>query len=597
MTDNSKNTKAEDLMQDDSVHKIPLSHVIHVDIDDEVSAIFERIKTKKTDLIYMIVPNRAVLLQSIVNLKILKRKAKDEGKELALITKDKSGIFFANKCNILVYDQISENKKEVTTADVKEPILTEADRNKSEFTTSKPVKSDKKRTSIAEVVKRVSYQNYIEKSKKFFYKLSRKQGRKQYTKKLLMSNPNRTLLVSLTTASLILLGLITYVALPNATVYVKANSVPIEQATNITFADANKNAGLLRTRPNKVIASYEISPGILESIINYKATGVDLTSANSNGTITIYNKVDRDLALVAYTRVATDDGMIFRTQQYVAIPRGSAEAPSQVYVDVVADPVDSNNVQIGERGNIAANTNFTIPGITQISSEDIYAINPEPFTGGVTSKDRIVTAEDVQAAREFARTELIRQVPQKLQEYLTKYNAERNLSLALLNDSQVIKIGEVQVTLDESIIGQKMTDFVVTARVEASGIGYDHKEFLSILKEEISVRKSPDKSLTKIDETGVTSRILKINPEVGIVELTATIRGVEQFNISTENEAGQKVVKKIADHIAGNEVKEAKQFIESLPEVESADITTWPFWAPTIPSRPESIKILIDDRK
>lgn len=592
----SKDSKPKAEKEQEAVHKIPLSHVIHVDIDDEVSSIYERIKSKKADLVYLIVPYRAVLFQSIVNVKILRRKTKDIDKEIAFITKDKSGVFFANKCNIQVFDQVGGSKREITTSDIPENILTEADRAKSEYTTQKPVKSTHPKTSIAELVKKVNYKNYLEKFQKFFFKLSRKQGRKQYAQKLLMSNPNRTLLVSLTVGSLVLLSLVAYIALPNATVYVKPNSVPIEQPVNITLADASINAGLLRTRPNKVIASYRINPGILEVSLDFDATGNDLLGENAKGLITIYNNVNREFPLVPYTRFQSQDGLIFRTQSFVNIPAGKPDAPSQIQIEILADPVDTNNVPTGERGNLPAETRFIIPGLNSVNGEQLYAINKDPFTGGVTSQDRIVTTRDLEASREFARAELIKQIPKKLQEYLVKYNTDRNLNLALLNDPQVIKYGDIQVTVDDSIVGQKMKKFAVTARVEASGLAYEQSDFIQILKDEIALRKSPDKELTRIDETGITTRILNVKEEVGIIEVTATIQGVEQFNIADNNESGQRVIKKIADHIVGLEIREAKQFIESLPEIESADITTWPFWAPTIPARPESIKIQIDER-
>lgn len=586
-----------ELKDSEETKKIPLSHVIHVDIDDEVSTIFDRLKAKNAELVYLVVPYRAVLFQSIVNVKILKRKAKDIEKEIAFITKDKSGVFFANKCNIQVFDQVGENKKPISADNIPENILTEADREKSEYTNARPTKSDTPKTSIAELVARINYVTIKEKVQKFLFKLSRQKGRQQYTQRLLMSNPNRTLLLSLTIGSLLLLSLIAYIALPNATIYVKANSVPIEQPVNITFADAEKNAGLLRTRPNRVIASYPVNPGVLETVIDYEATGNDLTGENARGMITVYNKVNREFALVPFTRFQTESGIIFRTQNYVVIPAGTPENASQIQVEIVADPVDINNVPVGDRGNLEANTRFVLPGLKTVSSDQVYALNLEPFTGGVTSKERIVTTRDIEAAREFARTELIKEVPKKMQEYISKYNAEKNLSLALLNDPQTIKIGEVQVILDDSIVGQKMNTFKVTARVESSGIAYDHKEFIEILKNEIALRKSPDKTLIRVDENGATSRILSINEAVGLIELTATIQGVEQFTLNQSNEAGQRIIKKITDHIAGLEVREAKQYIESLPEIETADITTWPFWAPTIPSRTESIKILIDDRK
>ena len=115
------------------LHKIPLSQVVHTDIDDEVTSVFDRVKAKPSDLVYIVVPHRAVLFQSIVNVKILKRKAKDMNKDIAFITKDKSGVYFANKCNIPVFDQVGENKKEITTVDIPDSILTEADRDKQKL--------------------------------------------------------------------------------------------------------------------------------------------------------------------------------------------------------------------------------------------------------------------------------------------------------------------------------------------------------------------------------------------------------------------------------------------------------------------------------
>lgn len=581
----------------DSVQKIPLSQVVHVDIDDEVSAIFERVAKKKNDLVYIVVPYRAVLFQSIVNVKILKRKAKDEGKEIAFITKDKSGVFFANKCNIPVFDQAGENKQNITAANIPENILTEADRQKSEFTDLKPSKAPKPRTSIAELIKQVNYQNYVDKVQKFFYKLSRKKSRKQYAQKLIMSNPNRALLVALTLGSVVLLTLIAYVALPNATIYVKPNSVPIERAVNITLADAQRNAGLLRTRPSRTIASYPVEPGNIEVTISFDATGNDITGENARGIITTNNTLNREFPLVPFTRFQANDGMIFRTQGFVVIPAGNPENPGRIDIEVVADPVDVNNVPVGERGNVPAETKFTIPGLTFVNADQLFATNSQPFTGGVTSPDKIVTTRDIEAAREFAIAELRKQVPTKLQEYLIKLNAERNLNLALLQDPQTIFVGEIQTVVDESIVGEKMNTFNVTARAGVTATAYDQSEFVQILRNEVSLRRTPDKALTRIDDSGVTTRILRINGDVGLIELTATIRGVEQFDISDNNEEGQRLIKKIRERVAGLELREARQFIESLPEIESAQITTWPMWAPTIPSRPESIKILIDDRQ
>jgi hypothetical protein len=581
------------------LHKIPLSQVVHTDIDDEVSSVFDRVKAKPSDLVYIVVPHRAVLFQSIVNVKILKRKAKDMNKDIAFITKDKSGVYFANKCNIPVFDQVGENKKEITTADIPDSILTEADRDKQKLSAnSGPIKVNRpniSRTSIAELLKTLNYENLLQKAQKFLYKFKRKQGRKNYAKKLLMANTNRSMLIALTSGSILLLFTIVYIALPNATIAVKPNSVPIEQPVNITLADSQRNAGLLRTRPNRVIASYTVNPGIIENSITFDATGNDLTGANSKGYVTITNTVNREFPLKPFTRIQAENGLIFRTQSFVNVPAGNTNTPGTIQIEVVADIVDVNNIPIGERGNLPAGTKFSVPGLTKVNAEEVYAKNAEAFTGGVTSKDKTVTTRDIQAAKELALAELNKAVPKKMQEYLVKMNAERNLNLTLLNDAQVIKLGEPQVVVDESIVGQKMNKFNVVARVEATGLAYDKNELLEILKGEITLRKSPDKALTQIDEDGITYRILNLKEDVGIVEVTATIRGVEQFNLDPSQESAQKLIKKITSHVAGLEISEAEKYIENLPEIESAVIQTWPFWAPTIPSRPESIKIEINE--
>lgn len=597
-----KNNKPEETTENQEVEihykKIPLSQVVYVDIDDEVSSIYDRIKSKKSDPVYIVIPNKAVLFQSIVNVKILKRKAKDEGKEIMFITKDKSGVYFANKCNIPVFDNVSDNKKELTASEIPDNLLSEAQlkqEQSGEQLNTRPVKSDKKRRSIAEIIKTFRYKTLVEKLKTQFYKFIRKQNRKQQTRNLILSHPNRNLILTMTGGSIFVLFLIVYIALPSATLTIKPNALSIEQAVNITLAETDKNEGLLKSRPNRVIAAYKVNPGVLEKTITYEATGSDLDGANASGRLVIHNKASREFPLKPFTRFQTADGMIFRSQHFINVPAGNNGNPATVAIDVVADPVDVNNQVIGDRGNLAAGTQFFIPGIESIGKDLLYAENEEPLAGGITSKDRLVTQADIDASKEFAKAELVKEVPKLMEDYIKKINGERNVNLTLVNDNQIIQIGEPQIILDESIVGEKMPNFSVTARVDARAYAFDYKEFIDILTEQITLRKSPDKQISNLDQDGVTYRVFNFNEETGIIELTATIKGVERYDLSLDKEIGQKLIRKIKDHIAGQELGEAEKYIENLPEIESVEIHAWPFWAPTIPNMPENIKIEIDE--
>ena len=97
----------------DKSQVISAKKVVYIEIDDEVTSVYDRVRNLKIKHIYLVVPRRAVLFQSIVNLKILKRKADDSGKSLYIITNDKNGIYLAQQVGLSVYDKVSTEGKPV----------------------------------------------------------------------------------------------------------------------------------------------------------------------------------------------------------------------------------------------------------------------------------------------------------------------------------------------------------------------------------------------------------------------------------------------------------------------------------------------------
>jgi hypothetical protein len=586
-----KEEKAKEQTQEEEVKKIPLSKVIYTEIDDEVSSIYDRVKSKKTKEVFVVVPLRSILFQSIINVKILKRKTDEIDKKLSFITKDKSGIYFANQCKIPVYNTMGEKKKIKDVRDLSK-------QEEIKFRSGRPQKISKEKISISEITAKSDKAPMSVRVNDFLHQFWKQGKKKKQKKTMLTSSAHRGTMLTLTAGSVLLLFLIAYIALPNATITLKPNSVPIEQAVNITFADFEKNEELLRTRPNRVLPSYIVNPGILEKTTEYNATGNDAGGSNARGLVKITNRTDREFPLVTRTRFQTDEGLIFRSQGFIVVPAAKGEnVPGTIELGVVADESDINNVPIGDKGNIAQNTKLFIPGLTSVSREEIFAEAVEGFTGGITSKDKIVTQRDIDGAKEFVKKELVRDIPGMLKTYVDKKNAENNLGLTLLNDSRAINIGDIEIVLDESIVGQKMNSFNVTARVEAIGVSFDREAFLQLLRDHIELRKSPDKELTKIDDEGVTYRVIKNDEENSLIDITATIKGVEQYELSQDKQSGVKLIKKIREHVAGMQITEAKKYIENLPEVESVEIKAWPFWAPTIPSVADNIKILVDGTK
>ena len=61
---------------------------IYIDIDDEITGIIDKLRTSDSKLVALVLPKRASVFQSIVNMKLLKRAADDSKKNLVLITSE-----------------------------------------------------------------------------------------------------------------------------------------------------------------------------------------------------------------------------------------------------------------------------------------------------------------------------------------------------------------------------------------------------------------------------------------------------------------------------------------------------------------------------
>jgi hypothetical protein len=64
----------------------PSKDVIYLDLDDEITSIIDKVENSKSKIVALVLPKRATTLQSIVNMRLLKRSAEKAGKNVVLIT-------------------------------------------------------------------------------------------------------------------------------------------------------------------------------------------------------------------------------------------------------------------------------------------------------------------------------------------------------------------------------------------------------------------------------------------------------------------------------------------------------------------------------
>lgn len=82
--------------------------IFYIDIDEEITSVIDRLKKSKTTENFFVVSPRSLILQSIVSLKLLKREAAREKKQIAMVVNDKSAGAKVEKAGILVVPSLKE---------------------------------------------------------------------------------------------------------------------------------------------------------------------------------------------------------------------------------------------------------------------------------------------------------------------------------------------------------------------------------------------------------------------------------------------------------------------------------------------------------
>ncbi|MFZ2834668.1 MAG: hypothetical protein WA019_05730 [Candidatus Moraniibacteriota bacterium] len=93
-----------------------MHQTFYIDIDEEITSIVEKLRKTKAPEAIMVVPKRSLLIQSIVNLKLLRKEADNLGVKISIITQDKLGKLLVGKAGISLQQKIDDDFEEMEIA-------------------------------------------------------------------------------------------------------------------------------------------------------------------------------------------------------------------------------------------------------------------------------------------------------------------------------------------------------------------------------------------------------------------------------------------------------------------------------------------------
>lgn len=91
-----------------------MNSYFYVDTDDEITSVIGRLRGEKAEEIFLVVPKRALIAQSLVNLRLLDKEAKRHKKKIVFVSPDAHIRKLAEKAGLLVKKYVSKPKDEKT---------------------------------------------------------------------------------------------------------------------------------------------------------------------------------------------------------------------------------------------------------------------------------------------------------------------------------------------------------------------------------------------------------------------------------------------------------------------------------------------------
>ena len=373
--------------------------VIYVDVDDDVTAIIGKIKTAKEKIIALVPPKRAGILQSAVNLRLLDRMARNEKKQLVLITGNQALIALAASAKIPVAKNLQTKPAVAAVAALKDddgddiidgselPVGDHAKSTKVPITdeSSKP-KSVKADDTLDVAGLNIDGEDVATKKPSA---AKPKTGRK--SPKIPNFDTFRKKLIWIISGGVALIALLVwmFVFAPAATIIITASTSPAPVSATVRLG------GNQPTDVNGAVISSVMQREEADASVDFQATGEKDVGEKATGTISITNCDGPGFTLSAGTPFTASNGKTFYSTSSASVSSQTGR-PSDCRNNGSGAGTGSVNVQAaasGESFNVGS-TSYTIGGI----SGDVYA-RGGAMTGGSTKVVKVVTEADVEKAR------------------------------------------------------------------------------------------------------------------------------------------------------------------------------------------------------
>ncbi|PID99651.1 hypothetical protein CSA80_00070 [Candidatus Saccharibacteria bacterium] len=553
---------------------------LYVDVDDEITAIIERVTAAKGGIIALVLPKRATVLQSIVNMRLLKRAADASKKHLVLVTSETSLLPLAGLVGLHVAETPSSKPTIPPRPDLPsdEPESVDETLSASDASAGSGADFDPGAaaetpigelagTSLApaETTEEVVLDDTVD-APAAAADVKPNVTPVKKNKKLAVPNFNKfrlRLTLALFGVMLLVAGwIVATKVLPKAAVAIKTNSQVIKSNLDLTL-DVNTP---------ELDEENAIVPAVAESqqktlAEQVPATGQKNKGEKADGTVKFtITKCAPDVGVpsdIPTGSSVTGDGKTFITQE-----RGdySFSSASGSCVKYVTNNVDIVALKAGTDYNLSAGTNMSGPaGVKGVGST----------SGGTDNIVKVVAQADIDAAKAKIAAKDATAVKDQLKAALQ--------GKGLLPVPSTFVAGEQKITTSVEV-NEEADAVTVTSVVPYTMLGINEASLKTLVL--ARVNEQIDTKKQKILDDGLAKAVFSQQNPGSATSAVVSVR--------IESVAGPELdVETLKRQVAGKKAGEIKQAFGELPGVTNVEVSYGPFWVTSAPKDTGKITITI----
>jgi len=541
--------------------------VIYIDADEEITGMIDKVLASDQKLVALVLPKRATVLQSIVNMKLLKRSATEGKKQLVLITSEASLLPLAGAVGLHVAKSL-QSKPEIPDAPDK-PIADETHAVELPGEEEAPADTAKTVGELSGEADETIELDDEPESDDSPAAEAKSHGKGHKGFKIPNFNKFRLLIIAGAAAlvALIVFGVLGFMVWPKAEIEVKTDSTAVESSLDVTLKTAPETT--LDVATNVVPAQVQESKKTISQQV--AATGQIDKGSKATGDVTLkltdcstaQVKVPAGTGLTAsgLTFITTESATLDSVKVGNQCKNDSFPNFSTATVSVVAQ-------NGGEQYNIPA-TSYKVLGYSNVTGEGT------PMTGGTTDIVKVVSQADIDSAKQKIAEQDAAQVKDELKKALI--------------DKDLFAIESTYATTAPSTkqsanVGDHADVVTVTQEVVYSMLGAKRDDLEKVIAADAN--KQIDSKKQKILEYGLDEATINLQnqkPEGTVITLASTVIAGPELDIAN-----------IKKQVAGKKASVAQEIIKKNPGVTDVTVKYSPFWVSAIPAKTSKIHITVE---